>query len=472
MERVDEHQYPRSQRNDLCRSVAMGVQMRMPLLPPSPPAALRGLAFLLVATVMTTLAWVPSADAAADPAPTARRTDPQSLDNLDPTTLALMHRQNELQPALTEIWEEQLRTEDSGFAGVAFEGDGLSIYWKGTLTSGMAAAVSRARRTGPVTVKPAAFTAAELRDAGDAIHAAIDRRGLSEIQSIGYDPSGAGLDIERAPASTTARLAAAQRRAGRPEPATAEQILADARVSVPVRLSTADQDEDLLASRRADSAPWNGGGRMESWRDGGFRMACTTGFGVHSDTRSFVLTAGHCASRGDTVYQGIFGGGSGTTFKAMGGVSSDYWEYDLLLVNTSGWYLIFDGGPTTSTTKRVNSWGYWAANELVCHSGSVSGTVCGLRQLRSKDFRVSADSPDSDGDYGYVVRGVIETIQADGRTAAQRGDSGGPVFTLNGTGVRAKGIVSGGGGTIMNFQDWQDVIRLFGAYPNTSSSTS
>lgn len=113
---------------------------------------------------------------------------------------------------------------------------------------------------------------------------------------------------------------------------------------------------------------------------------------------------------------------------------------------------------------------HWAANELTCQSGATSGTVCGIKEIESKDIRLN--NQDSDGDTGYIIKGLIRCVQVDGRTAAQPGDSGGPVFTLDGTGVRAKGIVSAGGGTELYFQDWADVIRLFGAYPNTSSSTS
>ena len=61
------------------------------------------------------------------------------------------------------------------------------------------------------------------------------------------------------------------------------------------------------------------------------------------------------------------------------------------------------------------------------------------------------------------------TTRIDGQVASRGGDSGGPVFSLDGDGVRAKGILSGGNdGTQMVFQDWADVIRLYNAYPRTA----
>lgn len=62
---------------------------------------------------------------------------------------------------------------------------------------------------------------------------------------------------------------------------------------------------------------------------------------------------------------------------------------------------------------------------------------------------------------------MINTTQINGSTAVRGGDSGGPVFSLMGDGVRAKGSVTGGSGTTMYFQDWADVIRLYSGYPVT-----
>ncbi|WP_018255125.1 hypothetical protein [Salinispora mooreana] len=61
----------------------------------------------------------------------------------------------------------------------------------------------------------------------------------------------------------------------------------------------------------------------------------------------------------------------------------------------------------------------------------------------------------------------IEGHHVDGGLAARAGDSGGPVFTLDGSGVRVKGITVAGIGSTFLFQDWADVFQVFGVYPRT-----
>ena len=129
---------------------------------------------------------------------------------------------------------------------------------------------------------------------------------------------------------------------------------------------------------------------------------------------------------------------------------------------------MFDGGPLTSNYKNVFGWGYHAKGELLCQSGMKSGVVCNLKTGSNlPDFNVECWAPDSDGDCDYHLKGLIRAIQMDGHDAARPGDSGGPVFSLMGSGVRAKGIVSGGAGSELLFQDWADVIQQFNAYPVT-----
>jgi hypothetical protein len=424
------------------------------------------------------LAAIATASAALLPATAAHAVPPEhpgvragvghGTGGLDPATRATMRRQEALQPALSALWEEYLNEPGSGWAGVAYEDNGLTLYWKGALTSGMAAAVAKAGRVGPVRVKAARYSEAELRAEGQKIHQKIKELGFPDIQTIGYKPDGSGLIVSRDPAGKMANLRWARAKAGKPAPVPAEKILAAARLSVPVELTTADSDLELTADRYHDNAPWNGGDSFITRRNGNFRDKCTTGFGVHSSNGiSFVLTASHCASAADQTYQGDIGS---TAF--MGNVNQDnYWMYDIVLINASGWHIIFDGPSNTSTTKNVHGWGGWMANELVCQSGAVSGTVCGIKQQYSTDFVVPQSSPDSDGDWGYTIYGLIQCTQVDGITAAVQGDSGGPVFTLDGDGVLAKGTTSAGGGTSFLFQDWATIIQQFNVRPNTFSST-
>ena len=390
--------------------------------------------------------------------------DPQSTDNLDPQIRDVMLRQDALQPAVTALYESYLAEPTSGFTSVAFEGEGLTLYYKGTQTARMKLALAQARRIGPVAVKSAAYSLAELESDAATIDAANAKAG-GNLQSVSLRYDGTGLDVKRMPAATAQRVAGATGRSALVDVTT---VLRDVKLSAPVTVSTATEEVNLLVSRRADSSPWNGGGRWESWRGGERRGICTTGFGINAYSRTYVLTAAHCATAPDRAYQGMFNGGSGTTFKEMGGVTRESWEYDLILIDAPGYFRMFDGNATTSNYKTVNGWGYHAANELVCQSGAVSGVVCGLKTGSSENIIVSCNTPDSDGDCGYTIKGLIRTTQTSGSRAAQGGDSGGPVFTLMGTGVRAKGILSAGSGSTMYFQDWADVIRLYNGYPRTS----
>jgi len=212
-------------------------------------------------------------------------------------------------------------------------------------------------------------------------------------------------------------------------------------------------------SRTDDSPPWNAGGYWVSRRGTQFRAQCTTGFGIRAYNRTWVLSAAHCATTPDVGYQGYDG-------QYMGPVTRDQYSYDLILIDAGGFYRMFDNvQPNGNDYKNVLGWGYHSGGELLCQSSMSSGVVCGLRTGSSTNVSWPREHPDSDGDWGYTVYGLIQTTQINGGTAVRGGDSGGPVFSLLGDGVRAKGVVSAGSGTQMYFQDWADVIRLYNGYP-------
>src|SRR5262245_14741827 len=87
---------------------------------------------------------------------------PQWADMLDHKTLATFRSQQALQPAIKALHEARMKSPGSGFASVAFERDGLSLYWKGQLDTDMLAAINKAREFGPVEIVPAAFSLAEM----------------------------------------------------------------------------------------------------------------------------------------------------------------------------------------------------------------------------------------------------------------------------------------------------------------------
>jgi hypothetical protein len=401
-----------------------------------------------------------AADAPASPDPAGSGL--AFTDYMDAKTYATMRKQEALQPAVQAIWEEQARNPKSGFAGLAVEGDGVTLYWKGALTAGMQAAVAAGRRAGPVTVKPALHSDAELHAESAKIHKRIQQLGATDIQRVDYATDGSGLTVVRQPAAKRASLAAARQLRGKALIVPADQLVAQAGVTVPVRFDTATEEIRPSTTRFTDFSPWNGGGK---WVNASKNLQCTTGFGVHRNGHSYVLTAAHCASAGDTVQSA-----DGTY---MGPVYIDDWRYDILLIDTPGWHIIFDGPRDTTSTKNVNSWGTYYQGGMVCQSGQISGTVCNLRMATVTDIVVSKRTPDSDGDWGYTMYDLVMAFELNGGISNRGGDSGGPVFSLDGTGVRAMGITSAGADTPeLYFQDWGSIANRLGAYPNTSSTIS
>ncbi|OZV83101.1 hypothetical protein CA850_06285 [Micromonospora echinospora] len=400
-----------------------------------------------------------SSSALAGPAPDQPIFDSQSSDNIDPALMAEMRRQDVLQPALKIITEEAAQATSPGYAGLAFEGDGLTVYYKGPIPSGMQNALTEARTHGEVTVQPASFSRMELQAA--AVRVEDSLIGRSDIQAIEVKHDGSGLGVEKMPADRVDVARANATRNGRPF-VEVDATLNGADFGVPVEVAVASSPFDLLAcastcNRLDDTSAWNGGTRTLN-PDADVAnpyYKCTTGFGVTKGSTSYVLTADHCATAPDLTYD--------NKLELMGGVYAGNWDKDLLLINARGYYKIFDGSPTTSTTKNVMGWGYHASGEYLCHSGASTGTRCGLR-TDGGDYALYGC--DSDGDC-FNRHGLIKTTQVDGLTAAAAGDSGGPVFSLMTGGVRAKGILIGGGNSTMYFQDWADVINIFGAYPRT-----
>jgi len=360
---------------------------------------------------------------------------------------------------VTALYEGDAATTESGFAGVAYEGSGVTLYYKGALTPEMKAAVAKARAVGPIAVKAAAFSEAELQRASDKItDRSISVGGV--IQSVELETDGSGLTVESVPTAVVA-AAAAKRSAKKLKPlVSARDVVSAAKVDVPVRFTTGTEQLKLMASRTDDFSPWNGGGRWSSYRGDDVRGTCTLGFGTKNNAgERFVLTAAHCGTPPDQAAQGI----PGSSFQHMGPVYQQSVSADLLIIRANGSSLIFDGTSTTSNTRLVTGWAYWAKNQLVCQSGMVSGTICGLRQQSSGNQTMGCC--DSDGDQGYTIQGLIKTTKDGGGTAVRTGDSGGPVFTYNGANVTAKGITSLGGGSTMYFQDWADVGRIWGLSP-------
>ncbi|MEV6523328.1 S1 family peptidase [Longispora sp. NPDC051575] len=392
---------------------------------------LRTLAALAAGTTLLSLAAVPAAAS-----PGATPTD---------ATARLMARQRVLVAGANTIRWAVERTAAPGYGSIELASDQVIVHWKGLPPAPVADAIDSARRTVDVRVVPAAHSHAELRAAGLRLAADIDRAVARADYDIRIAPDGSGLTL-----ATDA-----------PELLGDPGLLA---TGVPVRHERAGAHVPL-ATRENDIAPWSGGARTRNWSPAlGMVVTCTSGFGVTSGAGyHYLLTAAHCMTPPDAVYDG--------NSDWIGTADRENWQHDVILVRaygtTSG--RIFDGGVNSNWGKGVSGWDWAYQGQWLCDSGATTGVHCGI-QITNLSVRTCSTNPDSDGDYN-CYNDLVSATRRDGGTVGDHGDSGGPVFSLDGSFVRAIGVISGRDSSRQNvlfFQDFGTAWRDFGVNPVTS----
>jgi streptogrisin D len=337
--------------------------------------------------LMAVLAFTIGADpsSAADPPdPSASGSADPFAQDMDSETLATMRRQEALQPAIAMI-QNALAINDSGLASLAFEGDGIAIYWKGKVPPELTVAVEDARRIGSVVIRPARFSEAELTEQAAKISRVAELEG--DLQSISLNYDGSGLTIEKLPAQAAAARSAKVGRTLR----AIESIVAEARLTVPVKTMTGGPVELLDCSspgcrRRDDMAPWNGGLYIRNPDSPVQPNWCTSAFGVRAMGEYMLMTAAHCGTYPDRFYDYVG--------EYVGWIVDEDWDKDIMLIRAPGYYRMWDGTPTTSTSKIVYAYANKIVGELLCQSGATSGTVCNM-QTQSGTY--SSYGCDSDG---------------------------------------------------------------------------
>ncbi|MFD2348214.1 hypothetical protein ACFSTC_00635 [Nonomuraea ferruginea] len=233
---------------------------------------------------------------------------------------------------------------DTGFAGIvaAPENRELRVYWKGDTPERIGDLVGRLRRDVPVSVLPAAYSARELESEMNR----LVRASGGAITSIAPNVDGSGLTVSGADHGLTRSKVA-----GSAVPVTVEAGVTPA-----------------PASRWNGDAPWLGGA---AWRNAGTGLGCSTGFAVTLGGVSWMLSAAHCGSVGQTA--------TDPTGQVIGPIAYANTSRDVMLIraNTAG--RVYNNDPAATPPEFSNPVVGTSASYVgmwLCTSGAYSGTVC------------------------------------------------------------------------------------------------
>ncbi|GAA4526567.1 MULTISPECIES: hypothetical protein [Nonomuraea] len=293
---------------------------------------------------------------------------------------------------------------DTGFAGIvaAPENRELRVYWKGDTPERIDDLVGRLRRDVPVSVLPAAYSARELESEMNR----LVRASGGAITSIAPNVDGSGLTVSGADHGLTRSKVA-----GSAVPVTVEAGVTPA-----------------PASRWNGDAPWLGGA---AWRNAGTGLGCSTGFAVTLGGVSWMLSAAHCGSVGQTA--------TDPTGQVIGPIAYANTSRDVMLIraNTAG--RVYNNDPAATPPEFSNPVVGTSASYVgmwLCTSGAYSGTVC-LCQVKAINVTILGPRD--------TFRGLVRVESPTYKNAAGQGDSGGPVETPEPSGITqqyAVGVIS------------------------------
>ncbi|MEU1751892.1 cellulose binding domain-containing protein [Micromonospora matsumotoense] len=306
-----------------------------------------------------------------------------------------------------------------GYAGIGLVDDHVTLWWKGTLPSDVATAVTTARRTAPVEVVGATYSRSELKKAAAKLAPVVDADPNDAAHAVRLRTDGSGIEVAVDP------------KAGAKQPTLP---------TTGVSTRTVVRERMVERSRYNDSAPYDGGIGI-----GLTTYACTAGFGVRNYTTNvgYLLTAEHCGPIGQPWHVGWNTNTNSGTLIGYSVASND--DHDTMLVSTSspGGH-IYVGGQNDEVRAQVTGWTQVFPGQLLCQSGytsagEIGGPVCNLRV----DFHYDD------------IEDLVEATQLDGNESARGGDSGGPVYSVNANGtVLAAGTTTRSAGPGFGFQDF------------------
>ncbi len=329
-------------------------------------------------------------------------------------------------------------TPQPGYAGIVLEEQRVAVWWKGEMPARIRRVIEEANKVADVQIFEAKHSRAELRAAAEQIRRQFGRDVIHAIK----DPGDGSRLI----------LAMPLEEAGVQSPSSmSPSSIMSAMPAVAVEMEVVREEELKETSREDDAAPWKGGAQIVNATIG---AVCTSGFGVLAAGRPAILTAGHCATANGQRFQDDTGEFIGNAAQKTG--------HDQMIIPTSSTTnRIYVGPRSSNTTKTVTSWEPCFIGELLCQSGVTTSGVIGseLCGLRVASFNTDSES-------------LVEAVQIDGQQGARPGDSGGPLYSDQGSTVIAKGTMTRVAGARIGFQDIPTANQDFGGIqiPGTTAA--
>jgi hypothetical protein len=288
----------------------------------------------------------------------------------------------------------------------------IEIYWKGKVASGVHEQVAKLEAQGyRAEIRHSRYSGRELARAQEK----VTSQAYPGLAMVAPQPDGSGLQV---------RFSKGNR------PLT----------QWPIAVEVVQQDEFVLTDRGNDVSPfWAGAVARHIIPPVPNIIPCSTGFAVYRrhwfTVTEGILTAQHCGA-------GVFiTNGDGTRTIGLAETPSAHalvFQSDSSFVPTNSSNRMFDGPPTGAFSKAVVGRTGNFIGQFVCNSGAATGVHC---DIMTDVVNATVELP--------TLRGGVNRIQMvsmgrsiGGGTAVGRGDSGGPVFTLSGTGVLGAGMIS------------------------------
>lgn len=241
----------------------------------------------------------------------------------------------------------------------------------------------------------------------------------------------------------------------------------------------ADSSLSSTPSRLTDSVPYFGGDRIVrvfKYNGVGYVGQCTAAFKWTLSSSYYMSTAGHCSypsgGVGTQWLQGYYDQSTNTInyTGTMGYIAKNIWGQklgDAALMNRQS-YGRYVYTSNTATQPVVAYSGVYKGETGICADGSFTGQNC-----TGGVAAVNISEPLYEGITGqtFTVEHLDEVVSSNSSRLVQAGDSGGPCYKNESTGVKAVGIISGGNSSgeelFMSDMSWMTSTSGLPGHPTT-----